>query len=208
MRLDEYSQKNIFEPLGMKDTMFTPPPETHSRIAPTEWTTSDTSGSVEFTRTMIRGRVHDGNAFVQDGVSGHAGMFSTAEDMATFFKMMLRGGSTMDGNRILSPVTINSMTQDHTQLGDNAPGRGLGWDLTSSYSSQKGDLFTSGYGHTGFTGTSVWVVPEEKLAIIILSNRVHPYGKGDVTPLRARIANIIAGSITTSYRNETSENMK
>src|SRR5690606_15959708 len=125
---------------------------------------------------------------------------------AKYLRMLTKAedANTTHAN-ILSPATIELMTTN--QIGPGIESRrGLGWDIDSSFSSQRGDIFQSGYGHTGFTGTSIWVVPEEKLAIIILSNRVHPNGKGDVTSLRAKIANIVAGSIIESYRKEHSEN--
>ncbi len=198
LTLDKFSQKEIFEPLKMNDTMFTPPDSLDPRIAPTEWRAEKNPADPDTTRTMMRGEVHDGNAMVQDGVSGHAGLFSSAPDLARFFTMMLNGGE-LDGVRIFSPTTIAAMTSTHERPSEVKAGRGLGWDLASAYSGQKGDLFAGGYGHTGFTGTSVWVVPEEKLAIIILTNHVHPKDNGSVVPLRARIANIVAGSITKSH---------
>jgi len=97
------------------------------------------------------------------------------------------------------------MTSNHARLSKQGLQRALGWDLTSSHANLKGDLFDTGFGHTGFTDTSIWVIPEEKLAIVIFSNRVLPDGKGDTTPLRARIANIVAASITKSYKRQTSE---
>ncbi len=205
--LDEFSRKEIFGPLKMNDTMFTPPDSLDARVAPTEWRTEKNPTDPNTTRTMMRGEVHDGNAMVQDGISGHAGLFSTAPDLARFFTMMLNGGH-LDGMQVFSPTTIAAMTRTHEKSDEVKAGRGLGWDLASAYSGQKGDLFNTGYGHTGFTGTSVWVVPEEKLAIIILTNHVHPKDKGSVGPLRAKIANIVAGSIVQSRTETSSENIK
>jgi len=196
--LNEYAKANIFEPLGMNDTSFNPPAEKRSRVAPTEWRASSTSKTAE--KEMIRGEVHDGNAWVQDGVSGHAGLFSTLDDLGRFVTTLMNGGTASNGYHLLSPITVNTMTSDQARLPEGQAKRGLGWDIVSGFNGQKGDLFTTGYGHTGFTGTSIWVVTEEKLAIIILTNRVHPDGKGDSGDLRAKIANAVAGSMTESYK--------
>jgi len=188
--LAEFTRREIFEPLGMRDTMFNPPAELRDRIAPTEWKEHSHGGAQ---RTMLRGEVHDGNAWIQDGISGHAGLFSTAGDLAIFCQMLLNGGEVGDV-RIFSPVTVAAMTRDQAQL-NSGELRGLGWDISTSYSGQRGDLFATGYGHTGWTGTSLWLVPEEQIAIIILTNRVHPDGSGDAGPLRGKVANVVAGSI-------------
>ncbi len=203
--LDVFSHEQIFAPLGMDNTMFTPPDELKPRIAPTEWRAGESTATGESAqREMIRGEVHDGNAWVQDGVSGHAGLFSTVDDLTTYFTMLLNKGY-FNNSYLMSPATIEAMTANHADLGPDGPGRGYGWDLSSSFAVQKGDIFRTGYGHTGFTGTSVWVVPEEKLAIIILTNRVHPDGEGNVSHLRAKIANIVAGSIIRSYKEPALE---
>lgn len=201
MPLDEFAEENIFQPLGMTDTGFNPPADKLVRVAPTEWRVDKADDGTTHA-TMIRGKVHDGNAFVQNGVSGHAGLFGTAHDLALFCKMMLLEGRANVGT-VLSPVTIATMTSNQARLKDDGPQRGLSWDVASPYIGQRGDLFQSGYGHTGFTGTSIWVVPDEKLAIIVLSNRVHPDGNGDSGPIRAQIANIVAGSIVTSYHKKS-----
>jgi serine-type D-Ala-D-Ala carboxypeptidase len=207
--LNSFCRREIFEPLGMKDTMFNPPASLRARIAPTEWRTLPTTATavgqkktdrndaagrpVESPRSMIRGEVHDGNAYVQDGISGHAGLFSTARDLSRYCQMLLNEGE-YEGVRIFSPLTVRSMQEDKAGL-DNGPKRSFGWDVGSSYSGQRGDLFNSGFGHTGWTGTSVWIVPEEELFIIILSNRVHPDGTGDAGPLRSKVANVVAVSL-------------
>jgi CubicO group peptidase (beta-lactamase class C family) len=133
--LDEYSHKNVFEPLGMNDTGFNPPKDKWSRVAPTEWRVEKDPETSETRRGMIRGEVHDGNAWVQDGVSGHAGLFSTAGDVGIFLKMLMNGGS-LNGVQILSPATIAAMMTDHANLPGGEPQRGLGWDLTSGYNGQ------------------------------------------------------------------------
>lgn len=199
--LNTFCRKTLYEPLGMHDTMFNPPKSLLPRIAPTEWRVrpepqakQQKSGEApQPQKYMIRGEVHDGNAFVQNGISGHAGLFSTAHDLAIFAQMMLNGGQY--GNvRIFSPLTVRAMISDQARLKDGTK-RGYGWDIASGYSSQRGDIFTTGFGHTGWTGTSLWAVPEEELIIIVLTSRCHPDGTGDVGPLRAKIANVVASSI-------------
>jgi uncharacterized protein YbbC (DUF1343 family)/CubicO group peptidase (beta-lactamase class C family) len=179
MPLDQFAKTRVFDPLGMKETMFVPPESLRPRIAPTE---------------HLRGVVHDPTARRMGGVAGHAGLFSTAADLATFCRMLLDGG-TYAGVRILSPLTVAKMTTPASAPGDPNV-RGLGWDIDSSYSSNRGELLPLGsYGHTGFTGTSIWIDPVTREFVVFLSNRVHPDGKGDVTPLRAKVATIAASAI-------------
>ena len=129
------------------------------------------------------------------GVAGHAGLFSTADDLAVYSQMILNGGQYR-GVRILSPMTVAEMTRPRL-VSDQGWTRGLGWDINTSYSSNRGDLFPLGsFGHTGFTGTSIWIDPASEMFVIFLSNRVHPDGKGDVGPLRGRVASIVAGAVT------------
>lgn len=185
--LDEFCRAHLFGPLGMADSGFRPCGDVIARTAPTEWCSDP---EVPGGRAMLRGVVHDGNARLVGGVSGHAGLFSTARDLALFCRVLLNGGE-LDGVRVLSRASVEAMTGDQPM----PPGgvrRGLGWDIDSSYSTPRGDLLRGGFGHTGWTGTSIWVVPEERLYIIALTNRVHPDGGGDAGPLRARIANITA----------------
>lgn len=190
---NQFTQERVFKPLGMTETTFIPGDKLKGRIAPTGLRAPKGSTTPE----IIRGEVHDPNSYVLGGISGHAGLFSTASDMAKYAISILNAGD-INSNKILSSATVKSMTTDHGKL-NNGDKRGLGWDIESGYSSLRGDLFLTGFGHTGFTGTSIWFVPEEKLAIIILTNRVHPDDKGNSTPARAKIANIVAGSITNSY---------
>jgi uncharacterized protein YbbC (DUF1343 family)/CubicO group peptidase (beta-lactamase class C family) len=195
MRLDEFATKRIFEPLGMKDTMFLPPESLRPRIAPTEPCTDFGWPCDGPNMKMMRGVVHDWTARRMGGVAGHAGLFSTAADLSIFCQMLLDGGS-YKGARILSPLTVAKMTTPASAPGDLNV-RGLGWDIDSSYSSNRGELLPLGsYGHTGFTGTSLWIDPVTKVFVVFLSNRVHPDGKGDVTPLRARVATLVASAIT------------
>ena len=143
---------------------------------------------------ILRGKVHDPTAFRMGGVAGHAGLFSTADDLARYCQMLLNGG-TLDGKRILSAATIARMTAP-VVVSETGATRGLGWDINSAFSSNRGELFPLGsFGHTGFTGTSVWIDRVSQTFVVFLSNRVHPDGKGDVTPLRAKVATVVASAI-------------
>ncbi len=184
----------VFGPLGMRDTTFLPPLSLRSRIAPTQsceplaWP-CDTPAA-----TMLRGIVHDPTARRMGGYAGHAGLFGTADDLATFARMLLNGGK-WNGRRVLSPLSVVKMSRRATP-DSMMPVRGLGWDIDSPFSSNRGELFPVGsFGHTGFTGTSMWIDPVTRTFVIFLSNRVHPDGKGDVTPLRARVATVVASAI-------------
>jgi len=200
-RLDRYAKAHIFEPLGMKDTTFLPPDALRPRIAPTErcrqreWPCPPTGVAADGQPIpFLRGVVHDPTARRMDGVAGHAGLFSTAADLSRFCRMLLNGG-TLDGARVLAPATIARMIAPSTPAGMRDV-RGLGWDIDSSFSSNRGELFPIGsFGHTGFTGTSLWIDPQSKVYVVFLSNRVHPDGKGDVTPLRARVATVAAAAL-------------
>jgi uncharacterized protein YbbC (DUF1343 family)/CubicO group peptidase (beta-lactamase class C family) len=211
--LDVFAGENIFKPLGMRDTGFrrlgeaTSPTSNHndtayvSRIAPTENVRGMKSylGGVgaqgDDGARVLRGEVHDPTANRMGGVAGHAGLFSTADDLAVFCQMMMNGGE-YNGARILSPLGVAEMTRPR-QVTEDGGARGLGWDINTSFSSNRGDLFPVGsFGHTGFTGTSIWIDPASETFVVFLSNRVHPDGKGDVGPLRARVANIVASAVT------------
>ena len=194
MTLDRFAQSRIFEPLGMHDTMFRPS-SLVSRIAPTESCTPDGWPCGGPGATMLRGEVHDPTARRMGGVAGHAGLFSTAADLTIFCRMLLSGG-TVSGSRILAPLTIARMTAPATPARLMSR-RGLGWDIDSSFSSNRGDLLPLGsFGHTGFTGTSLWIDPLTRTFVIFLSSRLHPDGQGDVVDLRARIATVAAAAIT------------
>jgi uncharacterized protein YbbC (DUF1343 family)/CubicO group peptidase (beta-lactamase class C family) len=193
--LDRFAHDRIFEPLGMKNTMFLPPASLTSRIAPTEKCTPLGWPCEGPNMSMLRGVVHDPTARRMGGVAGHAGLFSDAADLAVFCRMLLDGG-VYHGVRILSPLTVAKMTTASTSFNERSV-RGLGWDIDSAYSSNRGELLPLGsFGHTGFTGTSLWIDPATQMFVVFLSNRVHPDGKGDVTPLRARVATIAASTIT------------
>jgi uncharacterized protein YbbC (DUF1343 family)/CubicO group peptidase (beta-lactamase class C family) len=197
-RLDRYAKTHVFEPLGMSETTFLPPESWRPRIAPTErcrplaWPCAAGDAAVPF----LRGIVHDPTARRMGGVAGHAGLFSTASDLARFCRMLLDRGRA--GHvRILAPATVERMIQPSTPPGMREV-RGLGWDIDTTYSANRGDLFSTGsFGHTGFTGTSLWLDPHTRSYVIFLSNRVHPEGKGDVTPLRGKVATVAAAAIST-----------
>jgi uncharacterized protein YbbC (DUF1343 family)/CubicO group peptidase (beta-lactamase class C family) len=201
MMLDEFARQNIFAPLGMRETGFRPAPSLKTRIAPTEKRRGqlsylgDTNVNVGAEgEQWLRGEVHDPTSYRMGGVAGHAGLFSTADDLAIYSQMILNGGQ-YHGTRILGPMTVAEMTRPRV-VSDQGWTRGLGWDINTSYSSNRGDLFPLGsFGHTGFTGTSIWIDPASNTVLIFLSNRVHPDGKGDVGPVRGRVASIVAGAI-------------
>ena len=144
--LDRFVQKRFYTPLGMRDTRFRPASSSKPRIAPTEVISSG----------PLRGTVHDGNARKLDGVAGHAGLFSTADDLARLCRMLLHGG-VLDGKRYLKAATVRAMFTPEV-IGETT--RGLGWDMASGYSRTLGSFFPVGSaGHTGFTGTSIWMDP-------------------------------------------------
>ena len=202
MPLDQFAQKNIFEPLRMRHTGFRPSASLLTRIAPTEKRRAqlsylgDTGANIGAEgEVWLRGQVHDPTSYRMNGVAGHAGLFSTAGDLAIYCQMILNGGS-YGGVRILAPLTVAEMTRPRV-VSSSGNTRGLGWDMNTSYSTNRGDLFPLGsFGHTGFTGTSIWIDPASEMFVVFLSNRVHPDGKGDVGPLRGRVASIVAGSVT------------
>jgi uncharacterized protein YbbC (DUF1343 family) len=178
----------------MRDTMFNPPESLRPRIAPTEMCTPYGWPCEGPGQVMLRGIVHDPTARRMGGVAGHAGLFSSAADLARYCRMVL-GGGALGARRVLSPLTVLKMTSPATPAG-MASVRALGWDLDSGYSSNRGELFPIGsFGHTGWTGTSLWMDPVTKTYVVLLTNRVHPDGKGDATPLRARVATIVASAL-------------
>jgi uncharacterized protein YbbC (DUF1343 family)/CubicO group peptidase (beta-lactamase class C family) len=211
LTLDEFARRNIFSPLGMRETGFTPDEKLRTRIAPTEKRRGQLSylgdsgaGAGPEGEQWLRGQVHDPTSFRMGGVAGHAGLFSTADDLAIFCQMLLNGG-LYNGAQILSPMTVAAMTQPHA-VSESGAARGLGWDIASSFSTNRGDLFPLGsFGHTGFTGTSLWIDPASDSFVVFLSNRVHPDGKGDVGPLRGRVASIVAGSIIDASAGKARE---
>ena len=183
--LRDFAKENIFDVLGMKHTDYQPTGETLKRVAPTE---KQKDGSV------LRGVVHDPLArVINGGISGNAGVFSDADDIAILSVALLNGGQ-YKGKRILSPQGVKTMITVPTRL--RAFGRSLGWDNSSDYSSNNGDLLSPNtFGHTGYTGTSLTIDPDNDLVIILLTNRAHPNDSGDVVRLRAVVASAVAASI-------------
>jgi len=181
--LDRYCESHIFAPLGMTHTRFLPPVSWRPKIAPTDL---DENGK------MLRGVVHDPTARRMGGVAGHAGLFSTVDDLAKFATALLNGST------ILSAPMVEKMTQP-AQPSNAAVMRGLGWDIDSQLSSNRGSLLPVGsYGHTGFTGTSLWIDPATHTFIIVLANSVHPRGKGSAVALRSKIATAVAATLPLS----------
>ena len=161
--LDRYAKEQIFRPLGMDHTTYLPPAAWRDQIAPTEID--------EHTGQMLRGTVHDPTARMMGGVAGHAGVFSTADDVAKFAQALLDN----DG-KVWSPLTVEKMTTPQQSL-NQTDVRGLGWDIDSPFSTNRGELFPVGsFGHTGFTGTSLWIDPTTNTYIILLTNAVHLKG--------------------------------
>ena len=192
--LNEYAKQNVFLPLGMKETTFLPPSSWIPRIAPTERPDKNSP--------PLRGVVHDPTARYMGGVAGHAGMFSTADDLARFAQMMIDGGQ-LEGVRFVSPLTVTKFTEPQTPP-DQPVLRGLGWDIDSPYSSNRGELFPIGsFGHTGFTGTSIWIDPSTKTYVILLANSVHPDSRPSLVPLRAKIATIAAAGLGITVQGVT-----
>src|SRR2546425_55428 len=175
--LDRYMEHILFRPLGLQDTTFHPKTSVMPRVAPTEFANGH----------LLRGEAHAPPARLLGGVAGHAGMFSTAADMARICRMLLNGGM-LDGQRILDTATVRTMW---AVAPDGRGTRTLGWDVTSSYSRPMAPFCPEGsVGHLGFTGTALWIDPPTRSYMIILSNRVHPYGGGasKIRDLRIRLA--------------------
>ncbi|MBE3584438.1 MAG: beta-lactamase family protein [Limnochordaceae bacterium] len=170
-RLDQFLVKHAFGPLQMRDTMYCPPEDLRGRIAATE-----RKGPTD--EDVLVGVVHDENARAMQGVSGNAGLFSTARDIGRFCRLYLQGGR-LDGVQLLSPAVIEAATRSYTD--GKEEDRGLGWLIRGDgvYSSA-GDLMSPrAYGHTGFTGTSIWIDPTRDLYCVLLTNRVHPSREND-----------------------------
>lgn len=183
--VNEFARDEIFKPLKMNETGYLPPDELKPRCAPTEQREG---------HWMI-GEVHDPRAYALGKVAGHAGLFGTARDLSRFCRMILNKGE-LDGVRILKESTIAEMTKPRA-LPDGTAVRGYGLDIDTSYSSPRGERFTKGksFGHTGFTGTSYWMDPENDAFVILLTNSVHPDGKGKVIKLRKAVGTAVANAI-------------
>jgi CubicO group peptidase (beta-lactamase class C family) len=183
--LDVFADENFFVPLKMRSSRFRPPKLDRERIAPTERTRNG---------DIMRGEVHDPLASMLRGVAGDAGLFSTAQDLSRFCQMLLNQGS-LDGATVLAPETVRLMVSPQTAA-DQENVRAFGWDINSIYSSPKGSYFSpQSYGHTGYTGTSIWIDPAIESYVIILTNRVHPDGKGNVKELRTQIADVVGAAL-------------
>jgi len=180
--LDQWSREHIFAPLGLKETGFRPRAELRERSAPTE----------QRDGRWLRGEVHDPRAARLGGVAGDAGLFGTADEIAVLAQAFL-GQGEVGGKRILSAAMVRRMTTPQ-----QVPGglRALGWDVQTAFSANRGTVFgPTSYGHTGFTGTSIWIDPVSRTLVVFLSNRVHPDGKGDVKRLRGQVATAAAAAI-------------
>ncbi len=194
--LAEFAHEELFAPLGMNDTMFQPPAALKPRIAPTEIDPE--------TGQPLRGVVHDDTSRYMGGIAGHAGLFTTAADMSRFADMMLGLGSRFDAAtgqpvQIFKPETVTKFTEPGSPS-DQPVMRGLGWDVDSPFSGNRGELFPIGsYGHTGFTGTSIWIDPSSKTYVILLTNVVHPKRGKSLTQLRSKIATIVAASYNIDF---------
>ncbi len=183
-------------------------PEWLKRIAPTENVCGQQSylggtpyGGCNSASEILRGEVHDPTSHRMWGVAGHAGLFSTADDLAKYCQMLLNGG-ILDGKRVLSPSTAALMTSPNV-ISEKGETRGLGWDIDTSFSSNRGELFPLGsFGHTGFTGTGIWIDPLSETFVIFLSNRVHPDGKGNIVDVRAKVSTVAASAIMDISRDQ------
>jgi CubicO group peptidase (beta-lactamase class C family) len=201
-RLDALLERRLFQPLGMRSTDYLPPPTWRDRIAPTELD--------PWRGRVLRGEVHDENAAIMDGVSGHAGLFASAEDLLVFAEWLItrwNEGTTAHGNermaasssadtfpRSVVPSFSRSVIREFTRRQTLVPGstRALGWDTPAPGSSSGRLLPPSSFGHTGFTGTSIWIDPEHRLAIVLLSNRVNPTRDNPRwAPIRGKIADLV-----------------
>ncbi len=195
--LETFVQQRILAPLRMTSAGFTPVLARRGAIAPTQFCTAYGWPCDGPDQILLQGIVHDPTARRMGGVAGHAGLFGSAEDLSRYARMLLRGGE-LDGQRVLSPAGVTRMTSPATPSAMSVQ-RGLGWDIDSSYSANRGDLYPIGsFGHTGFTGTSIWIDPISRTYVVLLTNRVHPDGKGDATPVRAKVATIVAAEFSTA----------
>jgi uncharacterized protein YbbC (DUF1343 family) len=178
---NEFVKQILLDPLGMTNSGYLPEASRKNLIAPTE---------MQKDGVVLRGVVHDPTARYMGGVAGNAGLFSTAADLSKFCQMLLDGGAGL-----FSPVTIQKFISPHTPPGQSVQ-RGLGWDIDSPYSGNRGDLFPVGsFGHTGFTGTSIWLDPASRTYVILLANSGHPHLRKPITPLRRAVATIAAASV-------------
>jgi uncharacterized protein YbbC (DUF1343 family) len=197
LTLDEYTKRNIMDPLGLSHTQFLPPASWIPSIAPTEYEHDPISSGLPASRTfpgdvMLRGVVHDPTSRRMAGVAGHAGLFSTADDLAIYAQSLLDRLADRSSKFPLSRIMLQKMIAPEQPATGTAL-RGFGWDIDSPYSSNRGTLFPIGsFGHTGLTGTSLWIDPTSDSYVIVLANSVHPRGPKSITSLRGRIADAAA----------------
>ncbi len=185
-RLEQYAAEHVFTPLEMKETRFCPPSDWVRRIAPTTYLSE---------YGLIRGQVHDPTARRMEGVAGHAGLFASARDVATYVRYWLKGVSESGDAPLLRADTLKEAIRNQLPASFHSP-RGLGWDIGSSFASQRGEKFPlAGYGHTGWTGTSIWVDPSSDTFVILLTNRNHPTEAGRIKKLRERIGTLAAEAV-------------
>lgn len=196
--LDMYAARNIIAPLGLADSGFLPPPAKRERIAPTQYVARH--GTLSNEGTMLRGVVHDPTARRMDGVAGHAGYFSTAADVAAYAQALLDRLAGRPSHFPLSQLTLAKMTEPQ-QPATGTTLRGFGWDIDSPLSSNRGILFPVGsFGHTGFTGTSLWIDPQSDSYVVFLANAVHPAGGHNTVALRARVADAAAQALNIAVQ--------
>jgi CubicO group peptidase (beta-lactamase class C family) len=188
MPLDQFAARHVFGPLGMHETTFLPGAKLRERAAPTEQRDGQ----------WLLGEVHDPRAARLGGVAGHAGLFAPVDDLAVFCRVLLDGGR-LDGKQVWPASVVQALTTPRpVPLANERKGlRTLGWDVDTPYSANRGSGFRAGtgLGHTGFTGTSIWLDPDSGTAVLFLSNRVHPDGKGNVTRLRGQVATVVANAL-------------
>ncbi len=184
-RVDQYAATHLFEPLGMWQTTFLPDRGMLPKIAPTTFIPD---------YGLVRGEVHDPVCRRMGGVAGHAGLFSTAEDIARFCRLWVTRDQS-NSTIIFKGETMAMASRSHTPEVLRAP-RGLGWDIGSQFSNQRGEKFPlNGFGHTGWTGTSIWIDPKSETFVILLTNRNHPSEKGKVRDLRSKIGTLAAEAV-------------
>jgi CubicO group peptidase (beta-lactamase class C family) len=200
-RIDSLVERRLFQPLGLASVRYLPPPSWHEFIAPTELD--------PWRGRVLRGEVHDENAAIMDGVSGHAGLFGSAADLLTFAEWVLtqmegrRGGGAQHQSEQDSsdPPTLHPSVVAEFIRSQPGSARALGWDTPSPGSSAGQRLSSSSIGHTGFTGTSLWIDPEHDLAIVLLSNRVHPTRNNPRWgPVRATVADLVMTTLFEDAR--------
>jgi len=193
VELDKYCAQNIFTPLKMARTRFLPPATWVPKIAPTEYDEQN---------RMLRGVVHDPSARRMGGVAGQAGLFSTADDLSKFARALIAGSSVLPSLLVEKMSTPQQPPAAHEL-------RGFGWDIDSPFSTNRGELLPVGsFGHTGFTGTSLWIDPTTRTYIILLTNAVHPHGKGNAVALRTKLATAVTAALALTPSEKDQARLK